>query len=57
MSKLTKIVLGMVGATLTLAFLHAWMNLGFDPAKTLGLKKTAEVAEETRNRVGFLPVT
>ncbi|MFL6193443.1 MAG: ABC transporter substrate-binding protein [Thermoanaerobaculia bacterium] len=57
MSKLMKIALGAVGVTLSLTFLHAWMNLGFDPARALGLKKTPAVAEETRFRVGFLPVT
>jgi hypothetical protein len=58
MSKsLKKIALGAVGVALTLAFLHAWLNLGFDPARVLGLKKGTEVAEETRFRVGFLPVT
>ena len=57
MSKLTKIVLGTVGAALALALTHAWLNLGFDLLRTLGLRKETEVAQETRFRVGFLPVT
>jgi hypothetical protein len=57
MSKLSKIVLGTVGAALALAFAHAWLNLGFDPLRALGLGKETEVAQETRFRVGFLPVT
>jgi NitT/TauT family transport system substrate-binding protein len=40
---------------LSLTFLHAWLNLGFDPMQRLGLRKA--VAEETRFKVGFLPVT
>jgi hypothetical protein len=44
-----------VGVALSLGFLHAWLNLGFDPLRAAGLRK--EVAEETRFRVGFLPVT
>jgi hypothetical protein len=55
MSKLSKIALGAVGVAFGLGFLHAWLNLGFDPLQKLGLKK--EVAEEARFRVGFLPVT
>ena len=55
MGKLPKIVLGAVGVALGLGFLHAWLNLGFDPLSAVGLKKG--VAEETRYRVGFLPVT
>lgn len=57
MSRLTKIVLGAVGVTASLGLLHGWLNLGFDPAQALGLAKKQEVAEETRFRVGFLPVT
>jgi hypothetical protein len=58
MSKaLNRIALGAVGVAVSLGFLHAWLNLGFDPALALGLKKGTEVAEETRFRVGFLPVT
>jgi len=56
MSKLTKIALGSVGFWMGLILLHAWLNLGFDPASLLGSKKK-EVAEEARFRVGFLPVT
>jgi hypothetical protein len=55
MSKLSKVALGAVGVALSLAFLHAWLNLGFDPLQRLGLRKT--VAEEARFKVGFLPVT
>lgn len=58
MSKsLNKIALGALGVAVTLGLLHAWLNLGFDPVRALGLKKGTEVAEETRFRVGFLPVT
>jgi hypothetical protein len=57
MSRLTKIVLGAIGATVSLGFLHAWLNLGFNPARALGFGDKREVAEETRFRVGFLPVT
>jgi hypothetical protein len=53
MSKLGKVVLSATAITITLGFLHAWLNLGFDPLARLGLKE----AEETRFRVGFLPVT
>ena len=56
MGKLGRIVLGAVGITLTLGFLHAWLNLGFDPVRALGFGKKG-IAEETRFRVGFLPVT
>jgi hypothetical protein len=56
MSKLTKIALGSVGFWLGLTVLHAWLNLGIDPASLFGMKKK-EVAEEARFRVGFLPVT
>lgn len=55
MGKLSKIVLGAVGVAFGLGFLHAWLNLGFDPLSAVGLKK--EEAEEARFRVGFLPVT
>lgn len=55
MTKLSKIALGAVGFGLLLGILHAWLNLGFDPAQALGLRKAAE--EEARFRVGFLPVT
>jgi hypothetical protein len=65
MSRLTKIVLGAIGATVSLGLLHGWLNLGFDPARVLarvlggllGFGDQREVAEETRFRVGFLPVT
>ena len=56
MTKLTRIAIGSVGFWLGLALLHAWLNLGLDPASLLGAKKK-EVAEEARFRVGFLPVT
>ena len=57
MSKLGRIALGAMGVTLSLGFLHAWLNLGFDPVRALGFGKKEKVAEETRFRVGFLPVT
>jgi hypothetical protein len=57
MSRLTKIVLGAIGVTASLGLLHGWLNLGFDPARALGFGDRREVAEETRFRVGFLPVT
>jgi hypothetical protein len=57
MGKMTKIVLSALGVTLALGLLHAWLNLGFDPARALGFGGNQEVAEETRFRVGFLPVT
>jgi hypothetical protein len=57
MNKLGKIALAAVGFNVVLAGLHGWLNLGMDPAQILGLKKTVKVAEETRFRVGFLPVT
>ena len=55
MSKLSKVALGAVGVALGLTFLHAWLNLGFDPLRKLGLRQA--VAEEVRFKVGFLPVT
>ena len=55
MNKLTKVVLGAVGVGIGLGITHAWLNLGFDPLRAVGLR--AEVAEETRFKVGFLPVT
>ena len=57
MSKLGKIALGAVAVGITLALLHGWLNLGYDPARVLGFKKGKAVAEEARFRVGFLPVT
>lgn len=57
MSKLGKIALSAVGVGLLLAGLHAWLNLGINPARMLGFKSGKAVAEETRFRVGFLPVT
>lgn len=56
MSKLTKVALGSVGFWLGLTFLHAWLNLGFEPSRLLD-GKTKGVAQEARFRVGFLPVT
>ena len=53
-TKITRVVLSAIGFGIGLGLLHAWLNLGFDPARVLGLKKTEEV---TRFRVGFLPVT
>jgi hypothetical protein len=51
MGKLTRIVVGAVAVTVALGLLHGWLNLGWS------FSKKAEVAEETRFRVGFLPVT
>ena len=56
MSKLTKIAIGSVGFWLVLTLLHAWLNLGLEPASLLRMKEKG-VAEEARFRVGFLPVT
>ncbi|HSS48298.1 MAG TPA: hypothetical protein VLX28_05070 [Thermoanaerobaculia bacterium] len=56
MSSLKKVVLGTLLATAVLTLMHAWLNLGFDPLRFVGLKKKA-VVEEARFRVGFLPVT
>jgi hypothetical protein len=56
MGKITKIALGALGAACALGIAHAWLNLGFDPLRALGPGKKG-VAEETRFRVGFLPVT
>lgn len=55
MNKLSRVVLGTIGAACVLTVAHAWLNLGFDPLGLLGLRR--EVEEETRFRVGFLPVT
>ena len=56
MSSLKKVVLGTLLATAVLTLMHAWLNLGFDPLRLVGLKKKA-VVEEAKFRVGFLPVT
>lgn len=56
MSKLGRVVVGAFVVAVALGVTHAWLNLGFDPLRALGLKK-AEVAEEARFKVGFLPVT
>ena len=55
MSKLTKAALGVLAAGVGLGFLHAWLNLGFDPLRAVGLKKKTE--EVATFQVGFLPVT
>jgi hypothetical protein len=55
MSNLKKIALGAVAFWVGLTLFHLRLNLGFDPAMALGFKKG--VAQETRFRVGFLPVT
>jgi hypothetical protein len=55
MSKLTRIALGAIAVAAALGLTHAWLNLGFDPLRAVGLRKSAP--EETRFRVGFLPVT
>ena len=56
MSGLKKIVRGTLLVTVVLAFTHAWLNYKLNPLQLVGLKKKA-VAEETKFRVGFLPVT
>jgi hypothetical protein len=55
MSKISRIVVGALAVAAVLGLGHAWLNLGFDPLRAAGLKK--EVAEDTRFKVGFLPVT
>ena len=55
MSKLSKVALGAVFVGIGLGLAHAWLNLGFDPLRAAGLRQ--EVAEDTRFKVGFLPVT
>jgi hypothetical protein len=55
MGKLTRILVSTVAAVAGIGLLHAWLNLGFDPLRALGVRKG--VPEETRFRVGFLPVT
>ena len=57
MGNLKKIALGAVAFWIGITLLHLRLNLGFDPAVALGLRKQAAAAEETRFRVGFLPVT
>lgn len=51
MSKGLKIVLIILGAYVTVAFLHVWLNIGF---RNLGL---ASGHKAETFRVGFLPVT
>ena len=51
MSKGLKIVLIVLGACLTIALLHVWLNVGFGK---LGL---AGASEAETFRVGFIPVT
>jgi hypothetical protein len=55
LSKITKVVLGAFVVALALGVTHAWLNLGFDPLRAVGLRKG--VAEEARFRVDFLSVT
>ena len=54
-SKLTRVVVGAFVVAVALGFTHAWLNLGFDPLRAVGLKK--QVVEEEKFKVGFLPVT
>jgi NitT/TauT family transport system substrate-binding protein len=56
-SRLTKILVFAILATVSLGFFHAWLNLGFDPAMALGFKKPETAVATERFRVGFLPVT
>ena len=51
MSKGLKIVLIILGAYLTIASLHVWLNIGFGELGLTGTKKAETF------RVGFLPVT
>jgi hypothetical protein len=55
MTKLGKVALGAVIGAFTLGFAHAWLNLGFEPLATLGLRDSTQ--QKTQFRVGFLPVT
>jgi hypothetical protein len=55
MGKIGRIVVYALLVGVALGFTHAWLNLGFDPLRAVGLRK--EVAEEARFKVGFLPVT
>jgi NitT/TauT family transport system substrate-binding protein len=55
MSKLTRTVLGLLVVGVALGFMHAWLNLGFDPLGAVGLRKQAAGTETFK--VGFLPVT
>ncbi|HSG40583.1 MAG TPA: hypothetical protein VLE27_13165 [Thermoanaerobaculia bacterium] len=55
MNKLTKVALGAVAVGIGLGLAHATLNLGFDPLRAVGLREKA--AEDTRFKVGFLPVT
>ena len=52
MSKGLKIVLIILGAYVTIAFLHIWLNVGFNTLGLIGANKSEETF-----RVGFLPVT
>lgn len=51
MSKGLKIVLIILGAYLTIASLHVWLNIGFGELGLVGATKAETF------RVGFLPVT
>jgi hypothetical protein len=55
MSKLSRIALGAVGVGVALTLAHAWMNLGLDPLRLVGLKP--KEVNANRFKVGFLPVT
>jgi NitT/TauT family transport system substrate-binding protein len=55
MSKLTRVLVGAIVVSCALGVTHAWLNLGFDPLRAVGLRKAA--AEEVKFKVGFLPVT
>ncbi len=50
MSKMKKVILGAVAVWALLTVGHLWLNLGINPFQK-------RVEEETRFRVGFLPVT
>ncbi len=53
MSKRVKIILSVLGFFVAVSVFHLWQNVGFEK---LGLG-SKESAEETKFRVGFLPVT
>ena len=55
MSKLTRAALGVLVVVVALGFTHAWLNLGFDPLRAVGLAEAG--GREETFKVGFLPVT
>lgn len=57
MTKLTKVILSTLGGVVALALAHAYLNLGFDPLRAVGLGSNDEAVAQAGFRVGFLPVT